>query len=485
MRIIPWIVSISAFAINYSAAAAEIAKPPAAPATRPFVISKETTYVTGPVRKDGTIDYVAAINEHLSQGVTKENNAAIPLLTAVVQCANAPKGHYEKVWQQLGVPAPFKEPRADIPQDLGGNIIDRTLSAPWTAQKAPDVARFLELMKGPLDLMVEASGRDRFYMPLVREHDDDPLVSVLLPHLNAQRALSNCLKSRAMLCLGNEDMKGFRRDVIAIVRLGRLNTHAPTLIENLVGTACEAIGLDAIKIAVTGGWLSEKDANDLLADLRAAPPRRMMRDTFEGAERGFMLEFLQTAAVHGVAKAQKMLDFTGPGQKPTILVASATNKDWNAALRKANAWYDRLADAGKKTSYVDRIKAASDVMRDVDQLKTKYEGWKSVFASIEDQLVVLAIPSMQRAYTTEARILANEELTQTALALVAFKTKLGEYPPKLQLLVPTYFKSVPTDPFTDKPLIYTVQGDSFELKSEGPRDAGQRKADDLIIHAGN
>jgi hypothetical protein len=92
---------------------------------------------------------------------------------------------------------------------------------------------------------------------------------------------------------------------------------------------------------------------------------------------------------------------------------------------------------------------------------------------------------MHHAYTTEARILANEELTQTALALLAFKTKLGEYPPKLQLLVPAYFKSVPTDPFTDKPLIYTVQGDSYELKSAGPGDAGHGKLDDLIIHAGN
>lgn len=482
MRIIPWIVSISAFATNYNAIA-EIAKPPAAPTTRPFIISKETTYVTGPVRKDGTIDYVAAINEHLSQGVTKDNNAAIPMLEAIMQIAEEQGPHYEKVRQQLGITAAVGA-HFNFHQD-GANLLDNTLSGPWTAQKSPEAAKLLDSLKPQLDLLVEASTRDRYYMPLVREHDDDPLVSVLLPHLNRWRQLSNALKSRALLCLGNEDMKGFRRDVIAIVRLGRLNTHAPTLVENLVGTGCEAIGLDAIKIAVTGGWLSEKDANDLLADLRAAPPRRMMRDTFEGAERGFMLEFLQTAAVHGVATAQKMLDFTGPGQKPTLLVASATNKDWNASLRKANAWYDRLADAGKKTSYVDRIKAASDVMRDVDQLKTKYEGWKSVFASIEDQLIVLAIPSMQRAYTTEARILANEELTQTALALVAFKTKLGEYPPKLQLLVPTYFKSVPTDPFTDKPLIYTVQGDSFELKSEGPGDAGQRKMDDLIIHAGN
>src|SRR5881394_1999842 len=41
-----------------------------------FEISKETTFVTEPVRADGTIDYVEAINAQLSKGATKENNSA-------------------------------------------------------------------------------------------------------------------------------------------------------------------------------------------------------------------------------------------------------------------------------------------------------------------------------------------------------------------------------------------------------------------------
>src|SRR5436190_1459087 len=45
-----------------------------------YTIGKETTVVDGPLRKDGTIGYVHAINEILSDGVTKDNNAAILLL---------------------------------------------------------------------------------------------------------------------------------------------------------------------------------------------------------------------------------------------------------------------------------------------------------------------------------------------------------------------------------------------------------------------
>ena len=56
------------------------------PAEKPHVaitISKETTYITGPLRKDGYVDYVAALDERFREGVTPENNAAVPFLKAM------------------------------------------------------------------------------------------------------------------------------------------------------------------------------------------------------------------------------------------------------------------------------------------------------------------------------------------------------------------------------------------------------------------
>ena len=51
------------------------------PATRPaFTIGKETTVVEGPLRADGTIDYVPAINKLIGGNVKNEANAAVPLL---------------------------------------------------------------------------------------------------------------------------------------------------------------------------------------------------------------------------------------------------------------------------------------------------------------------------------------------------------------------------------------------------------------------
>jgi len=55
-----------------------------------FTISKETTFVTGPVDKDGYIDYTAALNERLRQGMTPENNANVLIWKALGRILRVP-----------------------------------------------------------------------------------------------------------------------------------------------------------------------------------------------------------------------------------------------------------------------------------------------------------------------------------------------------------------------------------------------------------
>jgi hypothetical protein len=52
------------------------------PASGPIriTVSKETTHILGPVNADGTVNYMAYLNAKHSKGVTKENNAVIPLI---------------------------------------------------------------------------------------------------------------------------------------------------------------------------------------------------------------------------------------------------------------------------------------------------------------------------------------------------------------------------------------------------------------------
>jgi len=48
-----------------------------------LIVSKETTYITSPLRADGSPDYYAAINSIGQAGVTPENNSAVLIMQAV------------------------------------------------------------------------------------------------------------------------------------------------------------------------------------------------------------------------------------------------------------------------------------------------------------------------------------------------------------------------------------------------------------------
>src|SRR6266851_6432373 len=70
-----------------------------------FTISKETTYVTGPLDKDGYIDYAAALNERLGKGVTAENNANVLIWRAIGPRPERPEIS-PKFFRQLGMKVP-------------------------------------------------------------------------------------------------------------------------------------------------------------------------------------------------------------------------------------------------------------------------------------------------------------------------------------------------------------------------------------------
>ena len=73
-----------------------------------FTLSKQTTYVNGPLRKDGTVDYVAALETIARRGVTVENNAAVLLYQVVGPSEILPELRAE-YFKRLGIdPLPIQ-----------------------------------------------------------------------------------------------------------------------------------------------------------------------------------------------------------------------------------------------------------------------------------------------------------------------------------------------------------------------------------------
>jgi hypothetical protein len=76
---------------------------PSAKSGARVTISKETTYITEPLRADGYPDYAAARNQLLRRGATPENNAAV-LLWKAIGPKNIPKESRDEFFRMLAVP---------------------------------------------------------------------------------------------------------------------------------------------------------------------------------------------------------------------------------------------------------------------------------------------------------------------------------------------------------------------------------------------
>src|SRR5256885_8409701 len=108
----PRVISMNALATLLSLtalAAAYAADPPAKdkPARKHnFTVSKETTYVTGPLDKDGYVDYAAALNERLGKGVTPETNANVLIWKEIGPRPGGGKGMPAEFYKLMGMEEP-------------------------------------------------------------------------------------------------------------------------------------------------------------------------------------------------------------------------------------------------------------------------------------------------------------------------------------------------------------------------------------------
>jgi len=105
-------------------------------------ISKETTYITEPLRKDGYVDYLAALNERGKKDVTPENNAAVLFWQAMGPSEVKPEIR-SRYFRMLGMERPPEKGDYFVPLD---KFVQRLRNA-----RDSRVAQLRTLGTGPFD----------------------------------------------------------------------------------------------------------------------------------------------------------------------------------------------------------------------------------------------------------------------------------------------------------------------------------------------
>jgi hypothetical protein len=255
-----------------------------------FTIGRETTNVTGPVDKDGYIDYAAALNKRLGQKVTPDQNANVLLWKAF---GPHPEGAtmLAEYFQLLGMPAPPEDGEyfVDLTRYLKEHLkigaekdrqvviepLNRVARRSWSAKEFPNLASWLKANDRPLATVVEATKRADYFSPLVltkREKGTSGLIAALLPGIQKCRECATALSARAMLRVAQNEVDAAWEDLLACHRLGRLVARGGTLIEGLSGIAIDQVAGRADLAFLDRATLNAQQIATCLRDLQQLPP---------------------------------------------------------------------------------------------------------------------------------------------------------------------------------------------------------------------
>ena len=467
-------------------------------------VGKETTYVTGPLTKEGYIDYESALNDRLGKGVTAEKNANVLLFKAF---GPTPEGGAmpAEYFKRLGIAEPPKagayfisigkylrdelkiDPSAENPNEFQVTLDQYgwATGRPWKAENYPNIAALLKANEKPLAVVLEATKRPEYFNPLVSrrtENEGGSLAGFLLPSVQKCRELGTVLSARAMLRVSEGKFDEAWQDLLACHRLARHVSRGGTLIESLVSRAIEMIACNSDVAYLDHAKLTSKQIQDRLKDLQELPPMASLVDKIDLSERFTYLDSLQLARRRTSNAGLSNLLFDGPRKEPTPEERNAlASIDWEPAFRDGNQWHDRIVaalritDRGSRYEKLDQIEADRNALKrsDVeneellkDFLAGKVTG-KVAGKRISEIMIFSLTPSLVKVQNSHDRVEQARRNLHVAFALVAYQREHGRYPAKLDALAPKYLTSIPNDLFAGKPLKYRPSEKGFLLYSVG------------------
>jgi internalin A len=511
---------LTALVINTSAGQTRVGDP----AQVLFTVSKETTVITGPLRLDGTVDYVAAINERYGQGVTPENNGFVKWLEVVgtgdnvlsrrgksrllQMCGAKEMAAGAEVWEPYG--EYMKRTKGSGNADVKAiEELDATRNAPWRAEDYPNLARYFNEKNKLITTVAEVTGRPKWWLPIGSD-EGKALAAGSVPSLGLCRDATRVLCSRALLRGTAGDMEGCLADIQTARKLARQVGSGATLIERLVGVAMDTLATQALAAVAASGKLSEAQSQAALAALDALPPPPTVVECVDIGERWNALDAIQWIALgdHDAVTAVSILalgesEGSGPGE--LLGAIDRAQVDWNAVFRKHNQIMDdKLKVLG--TPDISRLKAelAAIEKATADQGKAavaaapsfakRPEETRAAYTErVANLLISLLQPSVGKAEELYRRSLQDREMVRVVVAAAQLKAKTGKWPAKVEELAPSVLKELPKDMYSANgalPFRYVVKQNGVRVYSVGENgkdDGGVRDSasgkDDLGVGA--
>lgn len=467
--------------------------------------------VEGHVREDGRIDYLAAANDTLSEGVTPENNAFVVIARLMPDDAWESERLRLKRFDMLGIDPPGPEsprflaidayaeqqaeddPRwsAEVEQEAFGEVRmvpawqaqwDRAMAGPWTPDDVPLVAEWLEAHDAMLDQISEGTQRPRYWSPYVRAEEDGLIVDARLPWMPAMRTMASGLCVRAHRRLADGNVSGVIDDHLAVKRMGQLLREPLFTIEVMVGVGIDVLTVDVTASLVAHKATTEDQAQRLQAALAELPARFPMEAVLFWSERRVMLDLLQ--------RPQLATDVLEVSPEHPLVQVNGDRLDRKRAERRMNALFHRIGQLVVKPTRGEREEGLREAQLILREMERRVDAAVRKVDALDRAALTDAVVDFQGHASLEVKWLrlpsrvadqaaASGQLERTALALARYRLAHEAYPDSLDDLVPRYLDAVPIDicDAEQRPIRYRLTEDRVLLYSVG-RDGEDDGGDD-------
>ena len=409
-----------------------------------FPVTRATTFLTEPLREDGTVDYAAAWNAEYS--LPAASNAAV-LLSVVFQYELSQQAS-ERMGRQAA-------PDPDLPVFVGGDPglwdsyrawrEDRALALPpdfetltrqltqatrrpWRAAEFPALSAWLTDMGPALAEIERASHLDGHWMPA-----SDPLRETPTPRLLQIRSAANALQARAMNRLDEANPAAALLDLRTMIRLGHLVSDRGSLISALIGMAIRSMALEALPRVAVHPDLGVDDLVAAQEDLRIDAFVEHYVVALNTERLGF-LPMITTPAITGRFELR-------PGEVsgeitdrvPWTQIATDYNRHWDLLIEsiRAQTHEERLASEQAAESVMDALVAGAD-----ESMASRFLQILTRRSSATEQIIQIIMnigrPGIGRANLSAADTRTLAELSALYLDLMISRKQSGSYPSSIE-----------------------------------------------------
>jgi hypothetical protein len=324
--------------------------------------------------------------------------------------------------------------------------LERFLASRTEPQVPADVRAFVEANRAAIRLAEDSKALRQ------SNWDADYASDRRVPGFMDMRTLSNAIYVSSLIDLKEGRPDAAAQAVATGFAVSSTLRQEPNLIAQLIRIAVATVQVPALQQLIAQAEPSKAALHDVarwLADNRAPTPMDV----------GLVSEVQHVHAVMTRLESGRVDDVNG---KPLSWLAGPLAWLGRPLIRLAHVRY--LQQIGALLDLQAGPRPRPEVPSILKPSRWSWIArWDSMFSA-----------GLERAIESGDLFASKLNVAELGVALRRFRLDRGAYPDDLSALAPEYLASVPIDPFTGRPPVYTRNGAGFELHAEGPKNRTPR-----------